>query len=253
MNKSTISAAERLQLRRRLERIWRETQTRLDRYFTLPRSFSFDEVFSLSENDKGLSCTVNFIALKFSDRYGSTGEKVIFAVIEGTFNLELDATYPNGLVIANPQTKLSYFRKRVQVSARHPHFEHCFGVHYDFDDALIGHPLYHSQFKPMMDHFDVVVRNFFREEGSDFCLPDNKMEGIPRNVRIPTAQMDVFSVLLQIVADHGTSDSSTPDERERFSRFRELCFRMRGGIGKSENIKDSVSRSCFRSPHWYNT
>ena len=226
---------------------------RRTRYFTLPRSFSFNEVFSLSENDKGFSCTVKFITLQFNDRYGSSGKKVIFAVIEGRFNLELDETDPDGLVIENPQTKLSYFRKKVQVGVRHPHFEHCFGVHYDFDDVLIGHPLYHSQFKPMMDHFDVVVRNFFLEEGAEYRLPDNKMEGIPRNVRIPTAQMDVFSVLLQIVADHGASESSTHDERERFSGFRELCFRMRGGIGRSENIKASVSRSCFRSPHWYNT
>src|SRR5580700_5260 len=88
-------------------------------------------------------------------------------------------------------TEVGYFRWKDNF------LEHVYGAHYDLDEALPGHPVFHAQLASRLD-LAPAIRELFRVEDG---IADHFSPKI-RNIRIPTAQMDVFSTVVQICADH---------------------------------------------------
>jgi hypothetical protein len=148
---------------------------------------------------------------------------------------------PNGPVkTASFGTKVGYFRSKKGA------LQHVYGVHYDIDETTPGHPVLHGQISPQME-FGGDVLTLFHVDGhlEDLVNP------ILRNVRTPTAQMDVFSVITQICADHLIFADSGKEVREAFVGLRKACGFFVGVANRLAYLNSEPAISCYRSTHWY--
>lgn len=118
-------------------------------------------------------------------------------------------------------TQVGYFREKDN------NLVHVYGVHYDMDEELPGHPVFHAQMCTQAE-LAPAVEKYFKFE---FNPSNDLSRGLLRNVRTPTAQMDVFSVITQIGADHLLSEASNNEVREAFKRLRSACDFFLGAGG----------------------
>lgn len=122
--------------------------------------------------------------------------------------------------------------------------QHRFGAHYDFDPERLGHPAFHVQMGSFSD-FGTEVTTAYGVEAPvrDF------MSDILARVRVPSAQMDVFSVFVQICADLINEHSSA----EACQAFDELVARGTFCSGAAWRVKSLTPEAgrCYRSRHWY--
>lgn len=123
---------------------------------------------------------------------------------------------------------------------------HVYGTHYDMDDSVPGHPLFHAQLGSQLE-LGCAVRQHYRIAGG---LVDKTVD-LLRNVRTPTAQMDVFSVITQIGADHLLSERSDDERLQAFLRLRQACDFFMGAAGRVARLNQQPAPSCYRSTHWY--
>jgi hypothetical protein len=137
-------------------------------------------------------------------------------------------------------TKVGYFRAKAEL------LEHVYGAHYDIEEAQAGHPVFHSQMGPEMD-LGEKVKGTYRLGGH---LKDS-VSPILRNVRIPTAQMDVFSVILQICADHLIFEASGQEVKDAFAAMVQSCGFFTGAAHRMDFLNRGAS--CYRSTHWYSS
>ncbi len=124
---------------------------------------------------------------------------------------------------------------------------HVYGVHYDMDEQLPGHPVFHAQMCSQA-HMGAEVAAHFHvpfDETNDRAL------GLLGNVRTPTAQMDVFSVITQIGADHLVSEESAPEVHEGFAKLRSACDFFLGSGDRFTYLSNDLAAHCYRSTHWY--
>jgi hypothetical protein len=141
-------------------------------------------------------------------------------------------------------TKVGYFRRRIVESG--PILEHVYGAHYDLDEVSPGHPAFHGQissqlaFKEQLD-----LHHPGQPSPSDLVAP------ILKNVRTPSAQMDVFSVLTQICADHLIYQESSKEVLEAFEDLREASRFFVGAAHRLDYLRLDPAPSCYRSSHWY--
>jgi hypothetical protein len=138
-------------------------------------------------------------------------------------------------------TQVGYFR------AKGDHLLHVYGVHYDMDEKLPGHPVFHSQMSSQVGFVSDIALLF----NSQLAVEDDLATGLLRNVRTPTAQMDVFSVMTQIAADHLVSEASGPDVLAGFLKMREACDFFMGAAGRLAYLNSLPATDCYRSTHWY--
>lgn len=143
-------------------------------------------------------------------------------------------------------TEIGYFR---QTNASNPlnDLEPITGYHYDFDcdGNKFNHPIFHAQPKITAgDRYLGIKKNITHR-----AYPDHKEI---RTIRIPTPQMDIFSAIVMILADHVAEPS---DPQRRFGDFLESFARdmIRFDI---EGIRQLVSQPFLdASPHrvqfWY--
>jgi hypothetical protein len=153
-----------------------------------------------------------------------------------------------GPVAADPRrttlrfgTQVGYFR------AKGEKLVHIYGVHYDMDEELPGHPVFHAQMSSQVELGADVSRLF----NLQLDIGDDLPGGLLRNVRTPTAQMDVFSVIIQIGADHLISEASGPEVHAAFARLRESCDFFMGAAGRLAYLNSVRASHCYRSTHWY--
>jgi hypothetical protein len=138
-------------------------------------------------------------------------------------------------------TQVGYFREK------NGRLDHIYGVHYDMDDELPGHPVFHAQMSSQAD-FRTSITGLFHSEFDSF---EDLTAGLLRNVRTPTAQMDVFSVIIQLGADHLVSEVSGPEVHDAFARLREACDFFMGAAGRFPYLNSHPATHCYRSTHWY--
>ena len=138
-------------------------------------------------------------------------------------------------------TQVGYFR------VKGDHLAHIYGVHYDMDEKLPGHPVFHGQMGSQVGFGMDVNRLYHLQLGIGDDLPG----ALLRNVRTPTAQMDVFSVITQIGADHLVSESSGPEVHAAFNKLRESCDFFMGAAGRLAYLNSLPATHCYRSTHWY--
>lgn len=138
-------------------------------------------------------------------------------------------------------TQVGYFR------VKGGQLVHIYGVHYDMDETLPGHPVFHAQMSSQVELGTDVSRLFNLQLDTGDDLPGVLL----RNVRTPTAQMDVFSVITQIGADHLVSEASGPEVHAAFARLRDACDFFMGAAGRLAYLSSLPATHCYRSTHWY--
>ena len=175
----------------------------------------------------------------------SHGQPDLYVVMSGSLTVIRDeSAYPTNWLTTSYATRVGYFKVR---SGRQENtLRHVFGVHYDHDEELPGHPVFHSQMSSQ--------RQLVGGLTSHFRLPSQITDDIPTwllgYVRIPTAQMDPFSVITQLGADHLCGDGRDAANRE-LTKLRAACDFVRGRADSLPFLNDGIAPQCYRSTHWY--
>lgn len=184
---------------------------------------------------------MNPIALQVPER-GDHPRLNIYIALCGYFYFDTRALKDKQLVITKFGTRVAYFRK---VQGR---FDHVFGAHFDFSENELGHPVFHGQIKNLQDMFDVISSLLNVEGDVETGLPK-----VLSTVRVPTAQLDVFSLLLQVFADHLLTKRSTPEEKAAFNQLLSLAASVRGAGHLIRRLAADHVESCMSAWHWYPT
>jgi hypothetical protein len=139
-------------------------------------------------------------------------------------------------------TRAAYFRLKGNGA------DHIYGAHYDFSLDELGHPVFHAQMRSFVDMWESVIEQYNID-----VAPADKVLGILQTVRLPTAQMDIFSFFLQLCADHLLFSKSGKEEREAFNTLLTTSSSIRGAAFQTERLSTEDARSCYRARHWYPT
>lgn len=167
----------------------------------------------------------------------------MYVVVEGWITVQVDGGRNAKLQTTNFGTTVGYFRSKKN------RLEHVYGVHYDMDDQGKGHPVFHSQMRPAKDLAD-EIRSRYQVDGEvvDYA------KCMLRNVRVPTAQMDFFSVFTQLCADHLISNRASnthPEVISAFCSLRSACNMLQGVAHRLSYLSCEKASDCYRSSHWY--
>ena len=142
-------------------------------------------------------------------------------------------------------TRVGYFR------TYESEVKHVFGIHFDLD-RTIGHPVFHGQMKSHIGFYGDVLKRFPGEDAA--VLPTDCVNGVLSNVRLPTAQMDFFSVVLLICSDHLVNSAISragTKSRASYERIQEYCGAFRGYRNEHTGLRDMAEKGCVRSHFWY--
>ena len=166
---------------------------------------------------------------------------LLFVVAYGWLELSRTEFKKNkSLVTHSFATQTGYFRWDGS------HLNHVYGAHHDLEVDKLGHPTFHSQMRSYPELHQVIAREF------DINDPvQNQIGAVLRNVRLPTAQMDFFSLVLQVFADHLLIANSTPEEKDAFNSLLEYNKTLKGAASRSERLTADIARTCYRAMHWY--
>lgn len=141
------------------------------------------------------------------------------------------------------QSEAGYFRLKNDGT-----LQHVFGAHYDLTQDEVGHPAFHAQLKSFLG-FAAIVQHRYSDTSLNVT---DAMENVLKNVRLPSAQMDYFSLLIQAVADHLMSPDSS--STEDLDAFRQLIGKSKSIQGRAYDIarlQEPSATICYRSAHWY--
>ena len=165
----------------------------------------------------------------------------IYAVIAGELTLE-DVPEYTRLRTKCYGTRIAYFQPQNRF------LRHVFGAHYDFDPRL-GHPVFHAQITSHPDYAKIVASQFSNAPGLNGL--EDRVKDVFRSVRMPTAQMDFFAVILQVCSDHLINEHTSETIQEHYRNMRTACHPFASyGLGHN-GLQTSISDQCFRSVHWY--
>jgi hypothetical protein len=165
----------------------------------------------------------------------------LFIVVHGTIVLRPDENSARGLLTEKFMTRVAYFRRQAAG------LSHVYGTHCDFSLNEVGHPVFHSQLRSYCE-YSKYVREQFEVAGTD---DEDCVRGLLQNVRVPTAQLDVFSVFLQICADHLLGQSSGEEEKRAFDILKSKGGFLRGAAAQAPHLMSEAATSCYRATHWY--
>lgn len=195
-------------------------------------------IFEIAESEMADVAVFNIRPLVFNlpERADDTNTD-LFVVVEGRLELSCDG---DQLLTQGFSTKAAYFRRTEAILA------HIYGAHYDFALDEIGHPIFHMQMRSFIELERYVRENYTIRADSEDC-----MSGVLRNVRLPSAQMDIFSFFIQICADHLLFERSGKEERAVFNGLLKKSESLKGAGFKSLKLNSDSTRSCFRASHWY--
>ena len=162
--------------------------------------------------------------------------------------IAIDKTFSNDhkhLRTISFATEVGYFRLKSDGT-----LQHVFGAHYDLTENETGHPAFHAQLKHKIEFADIVQKEYTGKT----LVPKNFMENLLKTARLPSAQMDVFSLLLQAVADHLMSPIySSDDDKKVFNRLIGKNKEIQGRAYSIPRLQEQSATICYRSAHWYPT
>ena len=235
--------AKRVQ--QRVHRAWNNAIHRLQQMnqaSTVQPPLPFD-IFKLDEHgpDDVVKLTVGPVVFNVHKRPNKRAAN-LFIVLKGWLAFDGPDFETPPLKTKNFGTQVAYFRSK---ESDHT-LEHIYGAHYDMDEEKFGHPVFHSQLGSHLE-FGNDINCLFR---LDYQLV-NRMDKILRTVRTPSAQMDVFSVVTQICADHLVDKNSDPGVKTAFQKVREACDFLVGAAHRMAFLNVKPATCCYRSTHWY--
>lgn len=197
-------------------------------------------IFSLTTSHRQkpgeLSFTINPVTFNVPERAGDTRLNVYISV-RGWINLDEKQVTNKTLCAVGFGTEAAYFRSKDGI------LNHVFGVHYDCSLDEVGHPTFHSQQRSYKDR-DTEIITHFQLKSAD----EDPLKNILRNVRIPTAQMDFFALLVQICADHLIDQNSDPEQLKNFDKIRASSAEVHGVTDLLQRLQVA---KCTRGGHWY--
>jgi hypothetical protein len=162
----------------------------------------------------------------------------LFVVAEGCLTLSLNADVLSTRGFA---TRVAYFRK-----AGPNRLSHVYGAHYDYSENDFAHPAFHGQLRSFTALGDNVGKHFGGSFDIEDCL------GTPlQNVRVPTAQMDFFSLFVQLCADHLVSPRCGPEAQRAFDSVLSRSSFVQGAGARVPNLSNEQALKCYRAWHWY--
>lgn len=165
----------------------------------------------------------------------------LYVVFEGKLGLDVAAARQHeSLLIKSFASRAGYFAWCNQS------LEHVFGVHCDLDTQRLAHPSFHAQLVSFSAHFQPHVREMI-----DVPLGVDRMAGILHGVRVPTAQIDFFAFIVQLVADHLMWERSGEEERKGFNELLKLGRVVKGLTSEIPCLSRGAELPCHRGPHWY--
>ena len=235
MSPTSTSARQAHKVRRMLNISWNSIRgivTRMNPSASVEPAAG-NEIFTVTNNGH-VRVDVSPIRFYMPERAARTAPK-LHVVIEGW--IEFDGTVDT-LRTTQFGTRVAYVR------AKQSQFEHIYGTHYDQSKDELGHPVFHAQIKSMMD-LATEIPGYENGALDDMVVP------ILSNVRTPTPQMDVFSVVEQVCADHLLWEGSEDEVRRAFKDLRKHCAFFTGS-GHLMDRLDTDMADCCRSTHWYN-
>ena len=198
------------------------------------------DIFSLDESapDDEVKFNIGPMVFNVPERVGRGHS--LFIVVKGWLSFGDGDLRAMPLKTKSFGTEVGYFRLKDGV------LEHVYGVHYDLDEVLPGHPVFHAQVASRMD-LGASVRELYRVEDEIADLFNPKL----RNIRIPTAQMDVFSAVIQICADHLVYKEADQTVHDAFSDVRSANAFFVGAAHRMHFLNALPATGCYRAAHWY--
>lgn len=192
------------------------------------------------ENAQTSTFELKPVVLVLPERADHT-ETNLHVVVSGSISIDRDHFQEHKtLRTVKFQTRVAYFRLKPAAGV----LEHVYGAHYDYEANAAAHPVFHSQIKSfasMRSHIN----------GYEDLQFHDHLERVLTRVRVPTAQMDFFSLVVQLVADHLISASSGESEREVFSALIEKSKNVQGAGYLTPRLCIAPAILCYRAAHWY--
>lgn len=210
---------------------------------TSVRPFYAQEVIRIEQctSPDSVNARCGPVVFKLCEKAG--GIPKMYVVVEGWISVQVKDGRSAKLQTTNFGTSVGYFRSSKN------RLEHVYGVHYDMDGDGKGHPVFHSQMRSAKE-FANEIRNQYQLDDKVF----DYAKRILRNVRVPTAQMDFFSVFTQLCADHLISNNASNTHPEVFSAFCSLqsaCNMLQGVAHRLSYLNCKEASDCYRASHWY--
>jgi hypothetical protein len=229
---------------RRLVTQWGHMQAELTRLQSTAevRPENGYDVFQFWETGSTTVATFELLPVVFNlPERGDDHNNDLFVVVKGRLSFDRKE-YSERDILATHDfgTQVAYFRR---TSAG---LNHVYGAHYDFALDEIGHPVFHGQMKSYLDLAD-HVKTQYSVQGDVTDL----VNGLLRNVRVPTAQMDVFSLFIELSADHLLYEKSGPEEKDAFNSLLNRSVFCQGAAFQLPRLGTEEARTCYRARHWY--
>lgn len=230
-------------LERILNEAWTSLQAELEKMRGQARPKAAVDVVTFERDADGFKVNIAPVTLLLKEK-AAASECVLYVTVEGWMR------YPSvidrdDLRIESYQTWVGYFREVGGASLKH-----VFGIHYDHDDKRPAHPVYHSQMSTMA-HYVANINESWNLRYDAIPEEMDLTRGLLRNLRVPTAHMDPFSVFLQVIGDHLVSEASDHDVAEAFNRLRQSLSAIKSCRSGSERLQSVIDQRCFRGGHWY--
>lgn len=181
------------------------------------------------------------VVFNIPERAGSAKGN-LYVVVEGRLCFRSEEFLRTKTLLTHDfQTRVGYFRRDTDS------LTHVFGAHYDFAVNEIGHPVFHAQLKSF-SRFAVHVRQQYHLD--DSVSDRDCVGGLLKTVRLPIAQLDVFSLFLQLCADHLVHKKSGPEDLAAFNSLLRSTF-CRGAAFRIPRLGSDEACKCYRARHWY--
>jgi hypothetical protein len=165
----------------------------------------------------------------------------LVVVLEGSFAFSRESFKEQGLLrTAGFVSHVGYFRRKAD------RLVHVFGAHYDFSEREVGHPTFHVQMKSFLG-----LAAHVREQYTVPAADEDLVKGVLKTVRVPTAQMDPFSLVLQLCADHLVHKDSSEEEKAAFNSLVEKSAFWQGAAYRIARLTNPSAVQCYRAMHWY--
>jgi len=166
----------------------------------------------------------------------------LFVVADCTLSFDVQAYKADKRLVSSAYaTHVGYFR------LGSTQLQHVYGVHYDFDVVRPAHPVFHAQFASMVMKLEPHVREHFNIT----LESDDRVKHMLQNVRLPSAQLDFFSLVVQLAADHLMWEQSGPTERAAFDDILKLDEGIIGASQACPQLRAGAAVPCHRALHWY--
>lgn len=199
-----------------------------------PNNNSPFQIKQLGINEFEISIQLDFKRLKHKS--SSNKQQNISVRIRGTKHCIFDNDNNSKLTQSN--VRVNYFK--TDESRSRTNLVLIESLHYDYEsnkNSLLNHPIFHCQ-----SCNDYVNDDFFGRH----CTVTNTRKNVHQHLRIPTANMDMISVLLSIAADHFTSNEfkkvlKVYDDGDWHNKFPHISHHPNGFDPKN----------CYRSRSWY--